>query len=690
MATDPICGMYVDEKSTRLFSHRDGKKYYFCSTNCQIQFERPEKEMKALRYALLVSWPLTAIVAALTYAFSASYGNYLMFVLASVVQFYAGQRFYAGIMDAIRNRSSNMDTLIAIGTTAAWAYSTVVTFIPSAFPASGVYFDTSTIIISLILTGTYMQRLAESRASSAVSALIALQPKTAHVIKGSSIIDTQIELIVPGDLMLVKPGERIPTDSVVVGGRSSVDESMITGESIPLTKSKGDKVTGGTINMTGSLRIKAAKVGEDTALAQIIKIVQDAASSKVPIQRLADKIASYFVPAVVFVGIGSSLLWYAFGGVGVNVAILIFVSVLIIACPCALGIATPAALLVSSGRAAKDGILVKSGESLQRASKVTAIVLDKTGTLTKGKPEVTDVVPFLGYRSKEVLGLASIAEVNSEHILGRTIVERARKLGIRVQFPRRFAYRQGSGVIAFDKRGRRISAGNRDLFGTEQLVGVEKQVEALERQGKTTIIVGVDKKIAGLIALADVLKEDSKAAINDFKRAGMEVWLLTGDNERVASAIARQLGIGNVIAQAKPRDKMDKIAALQKAGKVVAMVGDGVNDAPALTKADLGIAIGAGTEVAIQAGGIVLIRNNVRDAFIALELGKKTMTKIKQNLFWAFGYNTILIPVAAGALIPIFTISVYNFLPLLAAFAMAFSSVTVVANSLLLSRARIG
>ncbi len=688
MATDPVCGMNVDEH-TSITAARAGKKYYFCSTSCKIQFEKPEREMRGLRNALLVSWPLTVIVAVLTYAVSLPYGNYVMFILASVVQFYSGQRFYAGIADAIKNRSSNMDTLIAIGTTAAWAYSTVIVFFPSAFPASGIYFDTSTIIISLILTGTYMQRLAETKASTAVSALIAIQPKIAHVVKGARVIDVPIEQVKTGDIMLVKPGEKIPTDSVVIGGSSSVDESTITGESIPVEKKIADKVIGGTMNMGGSLKIKATKVGQDTALAQIIKIVQDAASSKVPIQKLADKISSYFVPVVVLIGIGSSVAWYAFWGVGANFAVLIFVSVLIIACPCALGIATPAALLVSSGKAAKNGILVKSGESLQMASKVDTVVLDKTGTLTKGKPEVTEIVAVHGYSNNEVLRFAVTAEINSEHVLGRAVAEKARRNRIRVAFPKKFSYKQGSGIIATDNSGKRIAVGSRDLFTKEKLAPLEKKIQALELDGKTTLIVGVNGRPIGLIALADVLKEDSKRAIDAFKRTNRDVWLITGDNQRVASAIARKLGITNLIAEAKPQEKLKRITALQKEGHIVAMVGDGVNDAPALTKADLGIAVGAGTDVAIQAGGIILVQNKVYDAFIALELGKATMGKIRQNLFWAFGYNIVLIPVAAGVLIPIYTTSIYSFLPLLAAFAMAFSSVTVVTNSLLLNRFKV-
>ncbi len=685
MANDPICGMYVDEKASSLTSVVADRKYYFCSSTCKLQFEKPEKEMKALKTALFISWPLTAVIAVLTYALHPGYGNYVMLVLASVVQFYAGERFYAGIIDAVKNKSANMDTLIAIGTTAAWAYSAAVTLLPGIAPVKNVYFDTSSMIIALILTGTYMQRLAEARASSAVSALVALQPKIAHVIEGKTIIDRQIEQVKEGDLILIRPGEKVPTDSVVMEGESSVDESMITGESIPMTKRSGDKIIGGTINATGSLKAKASKIGEDTTLAQIIRIVKDASSSKVPIQKLADKVASYFVPAVVMIGLFAALGWYSIGGVSVNIAILIFVSVLIIACPCALGIATPAALLVASGRAAKEGILIKSGDSLQMASKVDTVVLDKTGTLTKGKPEVTDIIVFSGSGEKKILEAAAMAEINSEHVLGKAILEKANAQRIKAEFPKKFTYKQGSGITATDNANNVITVGNRDLFTKKEITPFEKRVQKLEHDGKTTLIVGINGKPVGLIGIADVLKEESKKTIHALKDSGREVWLITGDNEQVAKAISKKLGITNVMAEAKPQDKMDKIANLQKEGHVIAMIGDGVNDAPALTKADLGIAIGAGTEVAIQAGGIVLIRNNIYDAFIALELGKRTMNKIKQNLFWAFGYNTILIPIAAGALIPFYTASIYNFLPLLAAFAMAFSSVTVVSNSLLLS-----
>ena len=685
MANDPICGMYVDEKDTKLISDKDGQKYYFCSTTCKLQFDKPELEMRILRKALMVSWPLTIIVALLTYVLRVGYGNYIMLILASIVQFYAGRRFYAGIIDAVKNRSANMDTLIAIGTTVAWAYSCAVTLFPYVFFSGGVFFDTSTIIITLILTGTYLQRLTEAKASNAVSALVSLQPKTAHLIEGNSFKDIPIEQIQEKDVLLVKPGERIPADATIVDGSSAIYESAITGESMPVMKRIGDSVVGGTVNSDSPLKIKVVRTGSDTTLAQIIRIVREAASSKVPVQRLADRVSSYFVPLVVFIGITAALAWY-FAGVGLSAAVLIFVSVLIIACPCALGIATPAALLVASGRAAEKGILVKNGESLQIASKVNAVVFDKTGTLTEGRPAVTDIVPLSSYNAAQILEFAATAEASSEHILGKAIVSRAEHEQIRIDIPKKFGYRQGFGITAFDKNGKEIMVGNRELFGRHMPEEAEMHIQKLESDGKTTLIVSIDGEAVGLIALADVLKADSKRAVEALQKIGKEVWLVTGDNASVADAVAKQLGIKNVVSQAKPDQKMNKIAELQKAGKVVAMVGDGINDAPALTKADLGIAIGAGTEVAVQAGGIVLMRSSVYDVYVALRLGDKTMSKIRQNLFWAFGYNIVLILIAAGALIPIFTISICGILPMLAGFAMAFSSVTVVSNSLLLAR----
>ena len=686
MANDPICGMYVDEH-THITSYRDDRKYYFCSNSCKVQFEKPERELKILKFAILLSWPIAIFIVLLEYVIAIPFSLYIMLALASIVQFYPGLRFYAGVAEAIKNKSANMDTLIAIGTSAAWGYSAFVVFFPNVFPASNVYFDTSTIIIALILTGTYLQRISEMHASSAIEKLVGLRPKIAHKIQNGQITDIPIEKIKVGDIMVVKPGEKIPTDSIVTEGESSIDESMISGESMPVAKKSGDKVIGGTINSTGSIKIKAQNVGSDTALSQIISIVRDAASSRVPIQRLVDVISSYFVPAVIGIAVFSAIAWFFIGNVAAPYAILVFVSVLIIACPCALGIATPAALLVSSGVSARNGILVKNGEALEELSKVNTLVLDKTGTLTKGAPAVIEIIPLYGYNIEEVLTNAAIAELNSEHVLAKAIVSKAKAEGINAEFPEKFRYLQGSGVAAVTKKGVKITVGNRDMFNkTEE---AEKILSASEKRGNTSLIVGIDKKPIGIIALADVIKEDSKNAVEGLKNRGIEVWMVTGDGVVVASAIAKQLGIVNFVSEAKPGTKLEIIEKFQSQGKVVAMVGDGVNDAPALAKADVGIAIGAGIDVAIETGSIILVKNKISDVLKAMDISKKTMGKIKQNLFWAFGYNGFLIPIAAGAVVPIFGIGIYNVLPMIAALAMAMSSVSVVSNSLLLGRYRI-
>ncbi len=690
MANDPICGMYVDEK-TELTSDKEDRKYYFCSTSCKIQFDKPEKEMKTIKIALMISWPIAIFILLTTYVLpQIQYETYLLLILASIVQFYPGRRFYAGVMDAIKNRSSNMDTLIAIGTSAAWAYSAFVVLFPKALPFHALYFDTSTLIIALILSGTYMQRLVEAKASDSVEKLMALQPKTAHLIKGNSTKDIPIEKIIEGDLILVKPGETIPTDSIIVDGVSSVDESMISGESIPLTKKKGDKVTGGTINSTSVLKIKAEKVGKNTTLAQIIDVVRDATSSRVPIQQLVDKVSSYFVPVVIIIAIVSALLWFFVGHAIASYALLVFVSILIIACPCALGIATPAALLVSSGISAKKGILIKNGEALERSNKVDTVVLDKTGTLTVGKPKVTDIQTFDKNpdTEKEILLRAAEAEISSEHVIGKAIVEEAVKYGLKPKFPESFDYTQGSGISAVIDN-KKITIGNRDLFKKDERDKIDKlegNITKLENEGKTVMIVSIDSRITGIIAVSDVIRESSKGTIKEFEKIKVNVWMVTGDNERTARYIANKLGIKNVIANAKPKMKLEIVEKLQKEGRVVAMVGDGINDAPALAKADIGIAIGAGTDIAKETGSIVLIKNDIHDVVTAIKIGRMTMRKIRQNLIWAFGYNTILIPIAAGALVPLFGMSVYNVLPMAAAGAMALSSVTVVSNSLLLNR----
>jgi len=687
MARDVICGMYVDEATSTIKSFKYGKNYYFCSESCKKQFEQPEVELRRLKHQLVLSWILTIPVIIFTYAIHFKYWEYVTLIAATIVQFYPGLRFYKGTLDAIKNRAGNMDTLIAIGTSAAWAYSASVVFFPSFFPSTGIYFDTSTAIVSLILTGTLMEHLTKERASEALSKLVSLLPKTAHLIKeGGDIVEVKAEEVKVKDMLLVKPGETIPTDSEVVSGNTSIDESMITGESLPVDKKVGDKVIGGTVNLSGVIRIRAEKVGEDTALSEIVETVRSASSSKVPIQKLADRVSSYFVPAVISIGILSFLYWYYLGHIGLTFSLLVFVSVLIIACPCALGIATPAALMVSSGKAAENGILVKGGEYLEIANKVDTVAFDKTGTITKGQLDVTDIVTLSSLSEEDILRYAAAAESYSEHPVGKAIVKKAKDKGMVVKFPEEFSYMPGKGISC--KTDKRILLGNRDLLSDSNIStsNLESGIGKLEEGGKTVLILSLDSKIAGLIALADTLKEDSVRAIEALNKLNVETWMISGDNETTAKAIANKVGIKNIVANVKPTQKLEKIEELQKQGKVVAMVGDGINDAPSLAKADLGIAIGSGTDIAKETGGMVLMKNKLYDVYVALKLGRSTIRKIKQNLLWAFVYNAALIPIGAGALIPLFGAGIYNTLPFLAAFAMAFSSTTVVTNSLLLKR----
>jgi P-type Cu+ transporter len=623
------------------------------------------------------------------------YSNYLMLALATPLQFWIGWRFYRGLWDGIKARASNMDTLIAIGTTAAYLYSATVTIVPGYFPFESVYFETAAIIITLILIGRLLETRTKEKASYAVRKLLDLQPKRARVIRRNQVeeVEIPIEQVKEGDVMVVRPGERIPSDGIIIDGSSSVDESTVTGESIPVDKKNQDEVIGATINKSGLLKVKATKVGQNTVLSQIIALVEEARSGKAQIQRLVDQVAKYFVPAVLVVALGVGLGWYFVGGIGITFSLLAFVSVIIIACPCALGIATPAALMMGAGKGAENGILFKGGEYLQIASKVNVIVFDKTGTLTKGKPAITDIVDLSGMGENEFVRLVAIAESGSEHPLGQAIVTEAKARGILVSNPESFEAVSGHGLQA--RYGDHvILIGNRKLMN-DNSIPVTKSVDAnlnrLEIQGKTAILAVIDNKIAGVIALADTIKENANVTISSLKNMGIEVIILTGDNERTAKSVASKLGIDRVIAQVLPEEKEQVVSRLKdKKNKIVVMVGDGINDAPALARADLGIAIGSGTDVAKETGGIILIKDDIRDVITALDLGKKTVSKIKQNLFWAFAYNTGLIPIAGGILVPFLGIGIFGWLPMLAALAMAMSSVTVVGNSMLLGRYKPG
>jgi Cu+-exporting ATPase len=678
--------MYVDEKTATITRTIRGTNWYFCSETCARTFTKPEAEIKRLKLLFVVGLVLTAPTAFLSWVplLPAGVNNYVLFVLDTPIQFLVGWRFYRGAYDAIRNRMGNMDLLIAIGTSAAWLYSTIVTFAPWVFPKSGAYFETAAIIITLILTGNLLEHRQRAKASEAVRKLMDLQPRMARVLRGGTETEVPVESVNVGDLIIVHPGERIPVDGIVEQGASAVDQSAITGESIPIEKGVGDEVVGATINTFGLLKMRASKVGADTILSKIVRLVEEAQIARAPIQRLADRVSAYFVPAILLIAIGTGLGWYFLGSQPVNIALLAFVSVVVIACPCALGIATPAAIMVGTAKGAENGILIKGGEYLETAEKIRVVVFDKTGTLTQGKPSVTDVVPAGSYSAAEVLRLAAAAEHGSEHPLGRAVVLAATSEGLSVPEASSFKAVPGEGVVV-ENNGENIFLGNRRLMSNcgVDIRSVEAEISRLESDGKTVMILSNEKQPLGIIALADTLKDDAVVAVSDLQGMGIEVVMLTGDNSRAADSIAAKLKIQQVIAGVLPERKEEVIKQLQKSGKIVAMVGDGINDAPALAAANIGIAIGSGTDVAVETGGIVLIRNNLHDVVTAIKLSKATMKKIKQNLFWAFFYNIAMIPLAAG--LPLLGSGAFV-IPWIAAGAMGTSSATVVSNSLLLNR----
>jgi Cu+-exporting ATPase len=610
---------------------------------------------------------------------------FIQFVLATPVQLWAGRQFYIGFWKALRHKTSDMNTLIAVGTSAAYLYSLIATFLPHLFMARGlmldVYFDSSAAIIVLILLGRFLEARAKGKTSEAIKKLIGLQPKTARVIRDGNEVDIPVGDVTLGDIVVVRPGEKIPVDGILKEGYSSVDESMVTGESLPVEKKVGDTVIGATLNKTGTFRFEATKVGKDTVLAQIIRLVQEAQGSKPAIARMVDVIASYFVPVVIALAIITFIVWALFGPrPAFTYAFLNFIAVLIIACPCALGLATPTSIMVGTGKGAENGILIRGAEALETAHQLNAIVLDKTGTLTRGEPSVTDVVASDAFLEKDLLTLAASAEKGSEHPLGEAIVKKARMDGLTLSEPIDFQAIAGHGIEA-TVNSKRILLGNVRLMEGRgiPLNGIAEKAKGLSAQGKTPMFLAIDGRCAGIIAVADTLKENSKEAVEILHRMGLEVVMLTGDNERTAKAIARQIGIDRVLAEVLPETKAEEIRKLQAEGKKVGMVGDGINDAPALAQANVGIAIGTGTDVAMESSDITLIGGDLRGVVTAIALSKATIRNIKQNLFWAFAYNTILIPVAAGVLFPFFGILLN---PIFAAGAMAFSSVTVVSNAL--------
>lgn len=617
---------------------------------------------------------------------------YFQLLLAAPIQFWAGFEFYRSAMPAVKHRTANMDTLVVLGTTVAFLYSVFVTFFPEVVMDLGVdhmpYFDVSVVVIGLILLGRYFEAKAKMGTGSAIKRLIGMQAKTARVLRDGHEVDVPIEQVIKGDILRVRPGEKIPVDGVILDGESSIDESMITGESIPVDKAKGDTVTGATMNKSGTFTYRATKVGSDTMLSQIIKLVEAAQGSKAPIQRLADVVSSYFVPIVIMLAFFTFGIWYMFGGQSAFLfALLNTVSVLIIACPCAMGLATPTAIMVGTGKGAEHGILIKDAESLEIAGKINTIVFDKTGTLTKGMPELTDILPLNKFKKDEVLRLAASIEKGSEHSLAESIVRYADEKKVSIDAVTRFMAIAGHGVQGM-VRGKKITFGNKRLMDRGEIkYGSESAlISTLERDGKTVMMLAVNGKLAGLIAVADSIKDSAREAITILKKKDIEVIMITGDNMLTAGAIAKKLGITHVLAEVLPDQKEAEVKKLQSQGKKVAMVGDGINDAPALAAADLGIAMGTGTDVAMDAANITLVNTDLKSVAQAIELSQKTMKTIKLNLFWAFGYNIILIPVAMGILYPFFGILLS---PIFASIAMASSSISVVGNSLLLKKAKI-
>jgi Cu+-exporting ATPase len=671
-----------------------------------------EREYRKLRADFLLAAVLTALILLGSLPMMLGFEppvrmmwlSLTLLALATPVQFWAGWRFYRGAWGALKYGQANMNTLVVMGTSAAYLYSAVAALAPGLFTAgrADVYFDTSAFIITLILLGRLLEARAKGRTNEAIKKLAGLQPRTARVVRDGEEVDVSVEEVEIGDIVVVRPGEKIPVDGCVVSGESAVDESMITGESIPVTKGEGDEVIGATMNTSGSFRFEATKVGEDTALSQIMRIVEEAQGSKAPIQRLADRISAVFVPAVIGVAAVTFVVWFLVGPEpALTFALLNTVAVLIIACPCAMGLATPTSIMVGTGKGAESGILIEGGEALEGAHKLTTVVLDKTGTLTRGTPELTDVVVEDSISEEELLRLVASAERSSEHPLGEAIVRGAKIRGLPLAEVDAFEAVSGGGIRARIE-GRRVLVGSWRFLSESGISedGFLPKAEELAREGKTPIFVAVDGEPAGLVAVADVVRDESREAIERLHSLGLEVAMLTGDNRRTAEAIARKLGVDRVLAEVRPEDKAAEVKRLQAEGKKVGMVGDGINDAPALAQADVGIAIGTGTDVAMEAADLTLISGDVRGVGRAIELSKATVRNIEQNLFWAFAYNAALIPVAAGILYPLFSdgsvpgllrpmLGEYGFLnPVLAAVAMALSSVTVVSNALRLRRVR--
>lgn len=672
----------------------------------QAEADAREKEYRRQKRQFAVALALTIPIAFTAMgshwgpfqsALSGAWRVWFELLLTTPVLFWAGREFFVGAWISARHRAADMNTLISVGTFAAYAYSVVATVAPQlltptshganhaaggahAMSGPGVYYEVAAMVVTLILMGQVLQARANSQTSGAIKALMGLAPKTARVERNGAEADIEISQVLVGDIVLVRPGEKVPVDGEVIDGASSVDESMLTGEPLAVSKKPGDSVIGATLNTSGSFRLRATKVGRDTVLQQIVRLVQEAQGSKAPIQRLADKVSGVFVPIVICIAIATFVLWFNLAPVEsrLSMALITFVSVLIIACPCALGLATPTAIMVGTGRGAQSGVLIKGGAALETAHKLTTIVLDKTGTITQGQPQVTDILPASTWDANELLRLAASAERGSEHPLGEAIVRSAQERGLKLSQPQGFNAIAGHGIEA-QVDGRQVLVGNAKLLRERGIASDEAALQVLAAQGKTPMLIAIDNSFAGIIAVADPIKESSRGAIEQLHKLGLKVVMLSGDNTATAEAIARQVGVDRVLAEVLPDGKSAEIKRLQEAGETVAMVGDGINDAPALAQADVGIAMGSGTDVAMEAADITLVRGDLRGVASSIALSKATIANIKQNLFFAFFYNVLGIPIAAGLLYPL---TGWLLSPIVASGAMALSSISVVSNAL--------
>lgn len=688
MATDPICGMAVDPEGCDLTLLRDGRSYFFCSSSCLQQFAAPGRELARTRQQLGVGWPLALFTVALVYLWHPPGFLFLEAGASTAVQLYLGAPFYRGAWDALRGRIGNMDLLVAVATTAAWAYSWAALLLPDRLPPA-LYFDASALILVLLRTGAWLEQRVRSRASNALARLQELLPPQAHRLVDGREEDVPATELRPHDRVRVRPGERFPADGTVLAGRSSTDQSLLTGESRPVLRSPGDPVLAGARNLDGPLEVEATGTGEETFLAEVGRLLTDAELSQVPLRRLADRIASVFAPGVLALALLAALAWGLLGHVPLGVAVLVFVSVAITACPCAFGIATPAAIVVGVGRAARAGVLFKGRDAIENAGRVDVVLYDKTGTLTEGRPRVAGLWAAPGHTEPELLALAAGLEQGSGHPLAVAIRAIAAERDVAPRQIGQVSVEPGSGVRGLDG-GVPVMFGRPTAGPADRPTGsVGEEPERWERAGLTVSVLRRGPELVGAIAFEDALAPGASDSVAELSRAGIPTEILSGDSEPAVAAVARRVASGGYRAGCTPADKLARIRALQAEGHVVAFAGDGINDAPALAAADLGIAVGAGLDVAKEAGRVVLVGADLRGIPLTLALARRTVAKVRQNLLWAIGYNAVLLPIAAGGLVPLFGLGLFQLLPLLGAIAMGFSSALVVTNSLSLRRGRL-